>query len=170
MQQHSLLRVVSVNVGLPREVSWKGRIVSTGIFKEPVAGRVMAHRLNLEGDRQADLSVHGGPEKAIYVYPMDYYEAWRQELPEIHLPWGMFGENLTVEGVRDDTVHIGDHFRIGSGVHHSFLQKTLDDIPERYFPNPCKRRASLSSAATSQHGQITHSVRGRLLLVPLDAA
>jgi len=110
------MRVVSVNVGLPREVLWKRRTVSTGIFKEPVAGRVMARRLNLDGDRQADLSLHGGPEKAIYVYPADYYEAWRQELPEMNLPWGMFGENLTVEGLRDDTVHIGDQFRIGSAL------------------------------------------------------
>src|SRR5438045_5238588 len=116
MQPHTLMRVVSVNVGLPREVLWKRRTVSTGIFKEPVAGRVMARRLNLDGDRQADLSLHGGPEKAIYVYPADYYEAWRQELPEMDLPWGMFGENLTVEGLRDDTVHIGDHFRIGSAL------------------------------------------------------
>ena len=114
MQQHSFMRVVSVNVGLPREVYWKGRIVSTGIFKEPVAGRVIARRLNLDGDRQADLSVHGGPEKAIYVYPTDYYHAWRKKLPEMDLPWAMFGENLTVEGLRDDTVHIGDQFRIGS--------------------------------------------------------
>ncbi len=116
MQQHSLMRVVSVNIGLPREVHWKGRIVSTGIFKEPVAGRVMARRLNLDGDRQADLSVHGGPEKAIYVYPTDYYEAWHEELPQIDMPWGMFGENLTVEGLRDNTVHIGDQFRIGSAL------------------------------------------------------
>jgi len=116
MQPHTLMRVVSVNVGLPREVLWKRRTVSTGIFKEPVAGRVMARRLNLDGDRQADLSLHGGPEKAIYVYPANYYHAWRQELPEMNLPWGMFGENLTVEGLRDDTVHIGDQFRIGSAL------------------------------------------------------
>lgn len=116
MQPDALMRVVSVNVGLPREVLWKGRRVSTGIFKEPIAGRVMARRLNLDGDRQADLLLHGGPEKAIYVYPADYYQAWREELPAMDLPWGMFGENLTVEGLRDDTVHIGDHFRIGSAL------------------------------------------------------
>lgn len=116
MQPLSHMRVVSVNVGLPREVLWKRRIISTGIFKEPVAGRVMARRLNLDGDRQADLSVHGGPAKAIYVYPADYYHAWREELPEMEIPWAMFGENLTVEGLRDDTVHIGDQFRIGSAL------------------------------------------------------
>jgi MOSC domain-containing protein YiiM len=114
MESLSQMRVVSVNVGLPREVLWKQRVVSTGIFKEPVAGRVRVRWLNLDGDRQADLSVHGGPEKAIYVYPADYYPAWRKELPNMDIPWAMFGENLTVEGLRDDTVHIGDQFRIGS--------------------------------------------------------
>ena len=116
MQPLSHMRVVSVNVGLPREVLWKRRTVLTGIFKEPVAGRVMVRRLNLDGDRQADLTVHGGPEKAVYVYPADYYGAWRKELPEMDIPWAMFGENLTVEGLRDDTVHIGDQFRVGSAL------------------------------------------------------
>ena len=108
------MRVVSVNVGQPREVVWKGRTVSTSIFKEPVMGKVAVRRLNLDGDRQADLSVHGGPEKAIYVYPAEYYQSWRAELPEIDLPWGMFGENLTIQGVQDNIVNIGDEFRIGS--------------------------------------------------------
>jgi MOSC domain-containing protein YiiM len=109
-------RVVSVNVGLPREVHWKGRTVSTGIYKEPVAGRVTVRRLNLDGDRQADLSVHGGPDKAIYVYPAEYYPLWRAELPEMELPWSMFGENLTVEGLNENNVHIGDRFRVGSAL------------------------------------------------------
>lgn len=108
------MRVVSVNVGLPREVRWKGRTVTTGIFKEPVAGRVVVRTLNLDGDRQADLTVHGGPEKAIYAYPAEHYQYWRQELSDMHLPWSMFGENLTVEGLHEDSVHIGDQFRIGS--------------------------------------------------------
>jgi MOSC domain-containing protein YiiM len=116
MQTPSDMRVVSVNVGLPREVQWKGRSVSTGIFKEPVAGRIAIHRLNLAGDRQADLSVHGGPEKAIYVYPAEYYPSWRMELPKMEIPWSMFGENLTVEGLREDSVHIGDQFRAGSAL------------------------------------------------------
>ncbi|GAC1404147.1 MAG: MOSC domain-containing protein [Ktedonobacteraceae bacterium] len=116
MQALSQMRVVSVNVGLPREVQWKGRTVSTGIFKEPVVGRVAVRQLNLDGDRQADLTVHGGPEKAIYVYPAEYYQAWRAELPEMKLPWSMFGENLTVEGLREDMVHIGDQFRVGSAL------------------------------------------------------
>ena len=108
------LRVVSVNVGLPREVVWKGRVVRTGIFKEPVEGRVAARALNLDGDRQADLAVHGGVSKAIYVYPSEHYAYWREELPGVELPWGMFGENLTTEGLLEGAVAIGDRFRIGS--------------------------------------------------------
>src|SRR6266545_3075371 len=93
------MQIISVNVGLPRDVHWKGKLVSTGIFKEPVALRVVARRLNLDGDRQADLTVHGGPEKAIYAYPAEHYDYWRQELPRMALPWGMFGENLTTWGL-----------------------------------------------------------------------
>jgi MOSC domain-containing protein YiiM len=108
------MRVVSVNVGLPREVEWKGKRATTGIFKEPVAGRVVVRTLNLDGDRQADLSVHGGPSKALYLYPGEHYAYWRRELPEMTLPWGMFGENLTTEGLLEDAVNIGDRFRVGS--------------------------------------------------------
>ena len=114
MQSASVMQVISVNVGQPKEVVWKGRKVTTGIFKEPVEGRVAVGRLNLEGDRQADLTVHGGPEKAIYAYPAEYYHFWREQFPEMDLPWGMFGENLTVEGLMDETVHIGDRFQVGS--------------------------------------------------------
>ena len=108
------MRVISVNVGQPREVEWKGRRVLTGIFKEPVAGPVALRALNLDGDRQADLTVHGGPDKAVYVYPREHYDYWRRELPKMDLPWGMFGENLTVEGLNEETTSIGDRFRIGS--------------------------------------------------------
>ncbi|MGE5848609.1 MAG: MOSC domain-containing protein [Candidatus Methylomirabilota bacterium] len=108
------MKLVSVNVGLPREVLSKGKMVKTGIFKEPVAGRIWVRTLNLEGDRQADLSVHGGPSKAVYAYPSEHYGYWRQELPGMDLPWGMFGENFTTEGLREDQVNIGDRFRIGS--------------------------------------------------------
>jgi MOSC domain-containing protein YiiM len=116
MQPSPVPQVLSVNVGRPRAVVWKGRVVVTGIFKEPVAGRIAVRRLNLEGDRQADLTVHGGPEKAIYAYPAEYYSFWREQFPEMELPWGMFGENLTVEGLLDDTVHIGDRFQVGSAL------------------------------------------------------
>src|SRR3990172_2994409 len=98
------MKIVSVNVGLPREVIWKGKRVTTGILKEPITGRVMMRRLNLDGGRQADLSVHGGPSKAVYVYPVQHYDYWRGELPEMKLPWGMFGENLTTEGWREDII------------------------------------------------------------------
>ncbi len=108
------MKVVSVNVGLPREVIWRGEAVLTSIFKEPVAGRVRVETLNLVGDRQSDLTVHGGAEKAVYVYPSEHYAFWREELPGFDLPWGSFGENLTVEGLAEDRVRIGDEIRIGS--------------------------------------------------------
>src|SRR3989440_8451929 len=114
MHPSPTLQVLSVNVGLPRIVVWKGRKVVTGIFKEPVAGRVAIKRLNPWGDRQADLTVHGGPEKAVYAYPGEYYAFWREQFPEMELPWGMFGENLTIEGLLDESVHIGDRFQVGS--------------------------------------------------------
>ncbi len=108
------MKLISVCVGVPREVEWKGKPVTTGIFKQPVDGPVMMRSLNLDGDRQADLTVHGGSEKAVYAYPMEHYSYWRQELPDEELPWGAFGENLTVEGLLETEVNIGDRFRIGT--------------------------------------------------------
>lgn len=108
------MKVISLNVGRPRLVVWDGQTVSTGIYKTPVAGRVMLRALNLDGDRQADLTVHGGPAKAAYVYPAEHYEYWRGELPGVELPWGMFGENFTTEGLDESTVNVGDRFRIGA--------------------------------------------------------
>jgi MOSC domain-containing protein YiiM len=108
------MKIISVNVGLPREVTWKGKTVSTGIFKSPVTGRVAVRKHNLGGDRQADLSVHGGPTKAVYVYPVQHYDYWRGELPDEELGWGSFGENLTVEGLDEESVSIGDEFRVGT--------------------------------------------------------
>lgn len=110
------MQLLSVNVGLPQTVTWKGRMVTSGIFKAPVNGRVQMRRLNLDGDRQADLSVHGGPNKAIYAYPSEHYAYWRAQFPGMELPWGMFGENFTVAGVIEETIYIGDQFRIGSGI------------------------------------------------------
>lgn len=107
------MRIVSVNVGLPREVIWQGRSVTTGIFKEPVKAPVMLRTLNLDGDKQADLSVHGGVDKAVYAYPSEHYDYWRAELSGMDLPWGMFGENFTTEGLLEDGVYIGDRFGIG---------------------------------------------------------
>ena len=108
------MKVVSVNTGLPREVTWHGRRVTTGIYKEPVEGRVALRTLNLDGDRQADLSVHGGKYKAVYCYPLEHYDYWRKELPGRELPMGMFGENFTSDGLLEDSVHLGDRFSVGS--------------------------------------------------------
>jgi MOSC domain-containing protein YiiM len=110
------MKLISVNVGLPRVVRSNGDSVTTGIFKEPVAGRVMLRTLNLDGDRQADLSVHGGPSKAVYVYPAEHYDYWQRELPEMELPWGMFGENFTATGLAESELNIGDQFRVGSAL------------------------------------------------------
>jgi MOSC domain-containing protein YiiM len=109
------MRVVSVNVGLPRTLTHHGKTVATGIWKHSVAGRIAIVGDNLVGDRQADLGVHGGRDKAIYGYPAEHYAWWRTQLPDAPLAeWGAFGENLTVEGLFEDRVHIGDRFRIGS--------------------------------------------------------
>ena len=108
------MKLLSVNVGLPRDIEWNGKLVRTSIFKEPVQGRVRVAQLNLDGDQQSDLSVHGGIDKAVYAYPSEHYPSWRQELPGIDLPHGIFGENFTTEGLVEETVHIGDRFRIGS--------------------------------------------------------
>ena len=110
------MKVVSLNVAVPRAVVWKGHEVRTGIFKKPVEEPVMMRRLNLDGDRQADLTVHGGPAKAVYAYPSEHYPLWKNELGEIVLPWGMFGENLTTEGMIEHEIHIGDKFRIGEAI------------------------------------------------------
>lgn len=108
------MKVISVNVGLPREVAVNGGSVSTGIFKHAVSGAIRVERLNLVGDRQADLSVHGGPNKSVYAYPAEHYDYWRRELMEDELPWGMFGENLTTEGLHESAVYIGDRYRVGT--------------------------------------------------------
>jgi MOSC domain-containing protein YiiM len=108
------MRIVSLNVGLPVEVTWRGRKVTTGIYKEPVAGRVQLRRLNLDGDRQADLTVHGGKDKAVYCYPLEHYDYWKRELPGYELAAGEFGENFTIDGSLEDSVHVGDRFSVGS--------------------------------------------------------
>jgi len=108
------VKLVSVNVGRPRRFEVKGQELVTGIFKAPVTGRVPVRALNLEGDEQADLEVHGGPDKAVYAYPSEHYDYWRRELTDAELPWGVFGENFTVEGLREDELNIGDRLRIGT--------------------------------------------------------
>jgi MOSC domain-containing protein YiiM len=108
------MKVVSVNTGLPRDVVWHGRTVTTGIYKTPVNGRIPLRRLNLDGDRQADLTVHGGEFKAVYCYPSEHYEYWTKELPGRELPVAVFGENFTTEGLDERSVHLGDRFSIGT--------------------------------------------------------
>jgi MOSC domain-containing protein YiiM len=109
-----MARLVSINVGRPREVEWEGRTIRTSIFKNPVAGPVRVRTLNVDGDEQSDLSVHGGVHKAVYAYPSEHYEWWRGELPGTRLSWGAFGENLTTEGLTERGVCISDRLRIGS--------------------------------------------------------
>lgn len=95
-------------------MSWHGHLVTTGIFKEPVAGRVVLRKLNFDGDRQADLEVHGGKYKAAYCYPLEHYAYWKKELPGRDLPLAIFGENLTTEGMLEESVHLGDRYSVGS--------------------------------------------------------
>jgi MOSC domain-containing protein YiiM len=108
------MKLVSVNTGLPREVTWRGMNVTTGIFKQPVEGRVALRKLNLDGDRQADLTVHGGEHKAVYCYPLAHYDYWKKELPGRELAMGSFGENFTIDSLLEDSVHLGDQFSVGS--------------------------------------------------------
>ncbi len=108
------MKLISVSVGLPLQMNWKGKLVTTSIFKQPTNERVKIRSLNLDGDKQADLTVHGGVQKAVYAYPMEHYAYWRQELPDEELPWGAFGENLTIQGLSETSVNIGDRFRIGT--------------------------------------------------------
>jgi MOSC domain-containing protein YiiM len=119
------MRVLSVNVGSPKQVQLRNRTVLTSIFKTPIEGRVAVRRHNIAGDRQSDLTVHGGPYKAVYGYPGEHYSYWHEQLPGMHLSYGIFGENLTTDGLIEDAVYIGDQFRIGSSV----LQATQPRMP-----------------------------------------
>ncbi|HEX3354858.1 MAG: MOSC domain-containing protein [Terriglobales bacterium] len=109
-----MIKIVSVNIGLPREVMWRGMQIITGIYKYPVTGRVALRKLNLDGDRQADLNVHGGEFKAVYCYALEHYDYWKKQLPGRELPSGSFGENFTTQGLPEESVHLGDRFAIGS--------------------------------------------------------
>ena len=108
------MKVVSLNVGLPRQVEWHGRPVTTGIYKEPVKGRIPLRTLNIDGDRQADLTVHGGEYKAVYCYPVEHYAYWKKKLPGRDLPMAIFGETFTTDGMLESSVHLGDRFSVGS--------------------------------------------------------
>ena len=137
------MKLVSVNCGLPREVVWHGRSVTTSIYKEPVQGRIALRTLNLDGDRQSDLTVHGGKDKAVYCYPIEHYEYWKVELPGHALPMGAFGENFTTEGLTEDFVHIGDQLSLGSAevvvsqprlpCYKLGIRFKLDDMAKRFL-------------------------------------
>jgi MOSC domain-containing protein YiiM len=114
--EEPFVKLISLNVARPRLMVYKGATINTGIFKKPVSGRVALSTLNLDGDRQADLTVHGGPYKAVYAYPSEHYEYWRGELPRTDLPWGAFGENFTTEGLAEDDLHVGDRLQCGSTI------------------------------------------------------
>ena len=109
----TMASILSINIGLPRDVVYGDRVVATGIFKTPITGRIEVKTLGLEGDGQADLTVHGGPAKAVYAYPSEHYDYWAERL-NLSLPYGMFGENLTTRGLLEESVHIGDRFQVGS--------------------------------------------------------
>ncbi|MFN7995044.1 MAG: MOSC domain-containing protein [Bryobacteraceae bacterium] len=151
------MKIVSLNVGLPREVEWRGAKVTTAIYKEPVAGRLSLRKLNLDADRQADLTVHGGEYKAVYCYPLEHYDFWRTELPAKNFSMGAFGENFTTEGLLEDTVHLGDRFSVGSAevivtqprlpCYKLALRFQSDDMVKRFFNS---RRTGFYLAVTRE--------------------
>lgn len=110
------MKLLSLNIARPRLALYKGATINTGIFKQPVSGPVPLRTLNLDGDRQADLTVHGGPYKAVYGYPSEHYPFWHRELPGMDLSWGMFGENFTTEGLLESDLHVGDRLQIGTAI------------------------------------------------------
>jgi MOSC domain-containing protein YiiM len=137
------LKLISLNVARPRLALYKGEAMNTGIFKQPIEGPVSLRTLNLDGDRQADLSVHGGPFKAVYAYPSEHYPFWRSQLPNLEFPWGMFGENFTSEGLCESELRIGDRLQIGSAIvmvrqtrtpcYKLAVKFQRDDIIERFL-------------------------------------
>lgn len=110
------MKIRSIQVGRPRPMTWDGRVTLTGIFKAPVDGLVRVHTLNLEGDEQADPTVHGGINKAVYAYPSEHYAYWQKQYPALKLEWGAFGENLTTEGLLESESHVGDKLQVGTAI------------------------------------------------------
>jgi MOSC domain-containing protein YiiM len=151
------MKLISVNIGLPRDVMWRRRNVTTAIYKQPVEGRVALRKLNLDGDRQADLRVHGGEYKAVYCYPLAHYEYWKKELPDRDLPLGIFGENFTLDGLLEESVHLGDRLSVGSAevvvtqprlpCYKLGVRFEADDIVKRFF---LSRRTGFYLAVTRE--------------------
>ena len=146
------MQVLSVNVSLPKEVASQGKLVSTGIFKVPVSGRVIVRQLGLEGDGQADRRVHGGIDMAVYAYPVEHYGFWEQVLGRGPMPKGQFGENLTVQGLVEDGVRVGDIYRIGD----TLMQVTQPRIP-------CYKLALKMNAGADFPARFLESGKARLL-------
>ena len=154
-------------MGEPRVVPFHDRQVATGIFKSAVAGPVVLRRLNLDGDRQADLFNHGGTKKAVYAYPSEHYDFWRVEFPEMDLPWGMFGENLTTEGLLEQDACIGDELRIGEAIvavtqpripcYKLGIRFGRDDIVKRFFAS--RRSGIYFSVVTEGLVEAGNSIR-----------
>lgn len=119
------MQLIAISVSKPQTVDYRGDTFETGIFKQPIQGRVMLRTLNLDGDGQADLSVHGGVDKAVYAYPQEHYATWAAELGRDGFPWGQFGENFTVRGLLEDQVCVGDVYQIGAAI----LQVTQPRLP-----------------------------------------
>jgi MOSC domain-containing protein YiiM len=161
------MKILSVNVGLPVRIESGGKSVSTGIYKSPVHRRVKVGKLNLEGDGQADLSVHGGPNKAVYAYPSEHYDYWRREFPGKEMPWGMFGENLTLEGLSEGDAHIGDRFQMGTPAlmvtqprlpcYKLGIRFGMDDMPDRFLSS---RRTGFYFAVVEE-GELGEGDAGR---------
>lgn len=123
--EKALMKLLSVNVSLPQEMVYQGKKILTGIYKMPVSGRVMVRQLNVDGDQQANLNVHGGPDQAVYIYPHEHYAYWSRELSRNDFAFGQFGENFTTEGLLETEVRAGDVFRIEDAL----LQVTNPRIP-----------------------------------------
>jgi MOSC domain-containing protein YiiM len=169
------MKLISVNVGLPRDANWHGRTVTTGIYKLPVRDQVTARKLNLDGDRQADLSVHGGEYKAVYAYPIEHYDYWKEKLPGRDLPFAAFGENFTTEGLLETDVHIGDRFAMG-GAEFTVTQPRLpcyklgvrfesDEMVKKFLAS---RRVGFYFAVT-QEGQVAAGDEIQLLFRDSEA-
>src|SRR5206468_5578507 len=115
-RQSDMARLLWVNIGVPRDIQWKGRTVPTGIWKDPVRDSCRVGRLNLDGDGQGDLAGHGGEQRAVFVYQIESYRFWQEQLKRTDFVYGQFSENFTIEGLSDDAACIGDRYQIGSAL------------------------------------------------------